>query len=218
MADTRSTKQRTARMAALMDRLMSGGRGRLTGVPKPLTEHRLTQDQVRDVASKVSLKSIPGKGLGLVARKDLPAHTMIGVYGGKVYTTGQHAELTRKGATTGKYSVDFYKHTVDGKVRDGYIMDPGAGAGNAMHPTHANVLAAFINEPTMAQTPNVVWVRNYDANSMELYTTVPVRRGQELTACYGSDYPRKYKTPCTAKASSGALHYIRKGMKKPLPV
>lgn len=210
---TKTTKHTMAQMARLMDGVMSGRRGRVKA-PRLLAEHRLTSEQVRDVAKKVALKHIPGKGLGLVARKALPAHTRVGVYGGKVFSAAEHQRLTDSGVTTGKYAVDFFRRTKDGKVRDDYIMDPGVK--NVMHPTHANVLAAFINEPAVGQVPNVVWVRNYKDGTMELWTTHAVPAGQELTACYGTDYERGYRTPCTSKP--GYLHYVSPGMPHPKPL
>ena len=209
----RRSKAQLAQMARLMDRVMTGARGRVRA-PKVLAEHRLTSDQIKDVGSKVSLRHIAGKGLGLVARRALPAHTRIGVYGGKVYTGKEHEHLTGSGATTGKYAIDFYKRSRDGKARGGYIMDPGVG--NVMHPTHSNVLAAFINEPASDQVPNVVWVRNYTSNTMELWTTRAVRAGDEVTVCYGTDYPRKYKTPCTSQP--GFLHYVSQSVTRPVPL
>ncbi len=188
---------------------------RATGaLPPPLAEHRLTPAQIRDVASKVSLQRVPNKGMGLVAKRALPANTVVGVYGGKVYTADAHERLTSLGITTGKYAIDFYKLGPDRRAREGYIMDPGAG--DRMHPTHARVLAAYINEPAMGQTPNCVWVRNYETNTMEVRTTRAVRRGEELTTCYGDQYPRKYKTPCTR--SPGALHVLKRGATRPTPL
>jgi len=189
---------------------VAGARAR---APKVLAEHRLTGTQVADVASKVVLRHIPGKGLGLVARRDLPANTRIGVYGGKVFTARAHERLAKSGATTGKYAVDFFRRDARGRVRDGYIMEPGLGDG--MHPRHANVLAAFINEPAEGQTPNVVWVRNLSDHVMELWTVAAVPKGAELTACYGDMYPRQYSTPCTRRP--GVLHTWQRGMKAPKP-
>ena len=207
------SSSRTARLAAIMDGLMTG-RKMSVRVPKFLAEKRLRREDVEDVAVKVALKRIPNKGLGLVARRAMPANTRIGVYAGKVFTAAAHQRLADLGVTTGKYSVDFFRRGPKGAVRDGYVMDPGVG--DSMHPTHSNVLAAFINEPAADQVPNTLWVRNYDRDTMELWTSRPVRRGEELTACYGPDYNRKYKTPCTAKP--GALHYVKSGMPRPLPM
>lgn len=203
-------KARMAHMAAVMDRVMSGTRARVRA-PKALAEHRLTTDQVRDVGSKVALRHIRGKGLGLVARRGLAAHTRIGVYGGKVYSSADHQRLTSRGVTSGKYAVDFYKRTRQGRVRDQYVMDPGVG--DVMAKKHANVLAAFINEPAQGQKASVVWVRNYPAHTLELWTTRAVRAGEELTACYGAEYARAYATPCTARP--GVMHYIDSGMTAP---
>ena len=182
-------------------------------MPPALAVHRLTPAQLADVASKVKLATLPGKGLGLVARRDLPAHTRVGVYGGKVYSTAAHRRLSKDGATTGKYAVDFFQRGPDNQPKEGFTLEPGAGDG--MHPTHANVLAAFINEPGRGQTPNVLWVRNYGTprERLELWTSRRVRRGEELTACYGSGYPRRYATPCTSKP--GHLHYVDKTHRVP---
>lgn len=186
------------------DALLVGGRARVSNVPRALAEQRLTDDQMRDVASKVRLTSVPGKGLGLVSRVALPAWTRVGVYAGRLFGSRSHHKLKAMGVTTGKYSVDFYKKTRAGAVRENYVLDPGAG--DKLDPRHANVLAAFINEPAVGQKANVVWVRNYATGRMELWTKRSVRAGEELTACYGEDYPRTYKTPCTK--STDPLHYV----------
>jgi hypothetical protein len=182
--------------------------------PAAVAELKLTPAQVREVGAKVALRALPGKGLGLVARRALRAHTRVGVYGGRVYPGAAHRRLVASGAVTGKYAIDFFAQGRGGKVEDDLIMEPGAG--DAMDRRHANVLAAYVNEPGAGQVPNVVWVRNYGAGTMELWTTRAVRRGEELTACYGTGYARDYATPCTARP--GALHYLRPGMARPRPV
>lgn len=204
-----------ASVTAFMDRIMSGARGRARA-PRVLAEERLTPEQLRDVGSKVALRALRGKGLGLVARRALKAHERVGVYAGKVFSAAEHARLTREGATTGKYAVDHFRTGADGRTRSDYIMDPGAGAGNAMHPDHANVLAAFINEPAQGQVPNCVWVRNHASGRMELWTARAVPKGAELTACYGTGYPRDYATPCTRVP--GALHQLLPGQRVPTQV
>lgn len=160
----------------------------------------------------MSLRTIPGKGLGLVARRDLPAHTIIGMYAGQVYRSQDHQRLVKNGLADAKYTIDFFKHMPDGRVDAGYIMDPA----NEMKKKHSNVLAAFINEPSDRQRPNVVWVRNYDSNTMQLWTMRPVKKGEELTACYGAEYPRRYTTSCTRRPQF--LHFYRRGMVRPQPV
>lgn len=212
---SRAAKTRlvAANAAKLLDGMMGAARVRVRR-PRVLEERRLTSAEVRDVASKVSLRHVGGKGLGLVARRALPAHTRVGVYGGKVFGEREHQRLTDSGLTTGKYAVDFFRRSrgAGGGVREGYLMDPGAADG--MHPRHANVLAAFINEPGAGQVPNTVWVRNYDEDVLELWTSGAVARGEELTVCYAAAYPRAYKTPCTSKP--GVLHYWRRGMRVPV--
>lgn len=171
-----------------------------------MAEHHVRGRTLRDLASKARLARVPGKGLGLIARRDLAPHTRVGVYGGKVYTAAQHRRMLADGVTTGKYAIDFYARGPRGGVRDGYIMDPGLGDG--VHPSHRKLLAPFINEPGPDEEPNVVWVRNYSVprGQMELRTTRHVRRGQELLACYGSSYPRTYRTSCVRRP--GFLHYV----------
>lgn len=205
-------KSLTAKAVRATDRLMTSSKTRVR-VSRVLAEYTLSTQQLRDIRSKVKLKLMPGKGLGLVARVALPANTRVGIYGGKVYTAKDHGHLVKRGATTGKYSVDFFTSpgANGSKGQEDLIMEPGVGDG--MQRRHANVLAAFINEPGMGQIPNVVWVRNYETNTIELWTTKAVAKGEELTACYGDGYARDYSTPCTAKP--GAMHYIKKGWHKP---
>lgn len=205
-------KPLTAKALRTADRFMTSSKTKVR-VPRVLAEYTLSPEQLRDIRSKVKLKLMPQKGLGLVARAALPADTRVGIYGGKVFSAKDHGQLVKRGDTTGKYSVDFFTSPGQGgdKGRDDLIMEPGVG--NGMQRRHANVLAAFINEPGVGQKPNVVWVRNYETNTMELWTTRPVAKGEELTACYGNSYARDYTTPCTAKP--GAMHYIKKGWRKP---
>lgn len=211
-----SKKATMGHMARLMDGVMTGSKARVAGVPKGLVEHRLTSDEIADIGRKVKLVNVPGKGLGIVARKNLPVHTPVGTYGGTMYTSKMHEQLVKRGLTTGKYSVDHYRIGKDGKVRDTYVMDPGSGAGNHMHPKHANVLAAFINEPSGTTQPNAVWVRNYNRGTLELWTTRAIAAGEELTVCYGDDYPRNYTTIC--KTRPGLLHRVGRGAKVPVPI
>lgn len=170
-----------------------------------IAERRLTPGQLKDVASKVVLDRIRGKGLGLVARTTLRPHTRVGIYGGKLYTKAQHAKL--KG--WGKYSIDYWKKTAGGALRGGYVMDPGNNP--------SQVLAAYINEPGGTQLPNSVWVRNDSTGGMELWTVRAVSAGEELTACYGDAYPREYATTCTSVAAGAAahLHHLPRGSRRP---
>lgn len=177
---------------------------------RSLGGQRLTQAQVADIASKVSLARLDGKGWGLVARKRLPSHTPIGTYAGQVYRAADyHRAFT---AAQAKYAIDFFVRGPRGRVDTGYIMDPSS----QIRRKRANVLAAFINEPTVGQRPNVVWVRNYESGTMQLWTMRPVRRGEEVSTCYGPGYARTYKTPCTR--SPQYMHFWKKGLTKPRPV
>lgn len=143
------------------------------------------------LAQRVALRRIPGKGLGLLARRDMPAHTRVGVYGGDFLSKKQKAS---------KYAVHL----------DDKTLDPGRTARDVMR---RRVVAAFINEPGPGVAPNAQWVRNFGRGTMELWTTRRVRRGEELTSCYGADYARKYQTSCTKRRD--VMQYVKPGMRAP---
>lgn len=193
-----TTKRRVVdvRDVRLVDDVMKGTPARVrVRAPKVLSSRRLTDAEMADVSSKVRLASVPGKGLGLVARKALKKGTRIGVYGGEVFGAAEHRRLVSRGMTTGKYAVLHYSPTSRGSgLRGGYVMDPAVNG----HDTHANVLAAFINEPAEGEDANTVWAFR-KGGSQELWTTRDVAPGEELTACYGTSYKRAYKTSCTRR-------------------
>lgn len=156
-------------------------------------ERPLSAKMVAHVARYVKLVEIPGKGLGLVAARDIPRRSVVGAYAGKVFDEKSYDAYMKRGGTTGKYAIEFFKVS-GGRVRDGYVMDPG-GPNDTLLPEYKNVVAAYVNEPS-GGLPNCVWTRLVPLKKVVLKALRPIKKGEELTVCYAHDYPRRYKTPC----------------------
>lgn len=174
----------------------------------------------RVAARLVRVKSMPGKGSGVVAARDIPASTFVAPYPGTLYTLREYEKVQEAGGTDGKFVVDFYKPDVNGFPRSGYVLDPGA-AGGVLHPDHKGAIAPLLNEPGEAHAPNMLWVWNLPKYRMEVWTRVPVRAGEELTLCYGlgGGYQRGYRTSCVSRPGEvePQLHVITRPGGKPLP-
>lgn len=143
---------------------------------------------------------VAGKGVGVVAVRDLPPWTFVGVYGGRVLTDAQYADRVRRRLTTATYAVQHLG-------KPGHVVDPGTVRDGrpALAGPWAKAIAPRINEPGPCQRPNLVWVWNAPASRIELWTFRAVRAGRELTVCYGVDgsYPRHYCTSCVGGRRGG---------------
>lgn len=163
---------------------------------------------------------VPGKGLGVVATRDLPAGTYVGTYPGRLYSLDAYASRLDSGRTTSKFAVDFYKPDASGRARDGYVLDPGTGRGE-VRPKYADWVAPLVNEPGPAELPNLVWVWNLPSHALEFWTSKAVPAGAELLACYGTEgeYPRGYCTSCVTRQRSVELplHVILRPWAAPVP-
>lgn len=164
---------------------------------------------------------MPGKGgHGVVAVRDLPALTMIGAYPGHVYSSRRHVAHVRAGGSDGKYAIAFYKPDANGAARTDYVLDPGDGAGRLL-PRFAGAVAPMANEPAPDAGPNLVWVWNLPRYRLEAWTARAVRRGEELTVCYGTGggYPRSYRTSCVFRQAEvePELHVVTRPRARPVP-
>lgn len=168
-----------------------------------------TAGDVAHAAAFVEVRDMPGKGRGVVARRDIPAWTLVGPYPGVRYTMTEYDQRHSAGKTTAKFVVDYWKSDRLGRINTRYVIDPGDGAGGVL-PAFAAAVAPLVNEPPPGEAPNLVWVWNFARRRIEFWTAVPVRRGQELTVCYGTEgnYPRTYKTSCTRRGVEPYLHVI----------
>lgn len=159
-------------------------------------ERPLSANMAAAVSKYATLVTIPGKGQGLVAARDIPHRSVVGAYAGLVFPEKEYDRFLARGGTTGKYAIEFFK-VLGGKVRDGYVMDPG-GPADRMLPQYRNVVAAYVNEPDSG-LPNCVWTRVVPLKRVVLKALRAIKKGEELTVCYAHDYPRKYKTPCKSE-------------------
>lgn len=160
------------------------------------------------------------KGLGVFASRDLPAFAFVAAYPGRYMTRAQHSKLIDAGLATGRYAISFYRPDKNGVVRSNYIVDPGSPDGTVAAEFRGHA-APFVNEPPVSKAPNLVWVWNLPSHRMEYWTLRAVRRGEELTACYGTGggYLRSYQTSCVVRQGEvePVLHVLISRGSKPVP-
>ena len=152
------------------------------------------QDNERQI-KMVTLDSIEGKGLGVRAVEDIPEGTCLGPYPGKVYTMKDHMALKVQGKVDDQYAIEFWDSTPGGTIREGLVVNPML-EGRSL-PDKYMCAAPFVNEPGPEDTPNLAWVWNFPKHRVEMWTIRDVKKGEELTICYGQAYPRGYKSNCT---------------------
>lgn len=146
-------------------------------------------------ADILKVQSVPGKGVGVVARRDLPAWTCLGPYPGKVFTADQHDELKKKGILDHEYALDFFKAVPGAAIMESDVIDP-RDAKDLEVPPEFDYPTLYLNEPDSTRRPNVAWVWNFPKRRVEMWTATDVRKGEELVICYGTGYTRSYKTSC----------------------
>lgn len=178
----------------------------------------------RKTAEHARVRAMASKGgQGVVARRDIPAHTLIAPYPGARYTLAEYQKRLTAGLTTGKYAIAFYKPDKTSTARTNYIIDPEGPDGRLL-PELAGSAGPLVNEPGPGTGPNLIWVWNLPKYRLELWTARPVAKGEELTACYGNsgDYPRDYSTSCAAPGGRRAarepeLHVVTTPRARPVP-
>jgi hypothetical protein len=128
----------------------------------------------------VLVKEVYGKGLGVVARRALPANRVVARYEFRV--------VLRARAPPGEYRVEVDRKHV-GKL-DGGSFGPPYGV--------VAQVGALLNEPSEDETPNCVrsdseyWgPPSHRRGAFVLYTTRPVAPYEELTWDYGPTYGRR---------------------------
>jgi hypothetical protein len=134
------------------------------------------------------------KGTSLFANKDLAKGTIVSYYKVKVYDN-----YTYKQKINGMYSIDV----------NGYLGDLYKGS----LPNPENNIpfwGYFSNEPSLTQKENIdvkinTSSKDYkskkpgDTMIFKLVTSKNVKKGDELTWCYGDYYTRDYPTSCALK-------------------
>lgn len=166
------------------------------------------------------LARVAGKGLGVVAARDLGPYTFVCAYPGARMSRREFDRRAEAGATTGRYAVAHYAAAARGSIDFDHVVDPGISRGR-LSARHAAALGPRVNEPSCGGAPpNLVWVWNAASGDVELWTGARgVRRGAELTACYGTagGYRRAYCTPCAAPGVEPPLHLVLRAGEAPRP-
>ena len=146
-------------------------------------------------------------GWGVFARHAIPANTLVGPYPGTLFTRAGFSDAVARGQTTTTYGMDMWMVAPPTGnsggaggfrfVRPGeWVIDPGDARGQ-VRPEYSHAITPYINEPTLAETPNIKFVYNIPKHRIEFWTSRPVGAGKELLLCYGDKYARAYATACT---------------------
>lgn len=163
---------------------------------RPSARYREIVPTEEDVANErywTAKRQVAGKGWGVVARRDIPRWTMIGPYPGMTCSIEDHMQLKERGVADDEYAIEFWKSRPGKKIKETMIVNP------KFYGTISDrfeCVTPFVNEPDADKTPNLAWVWNFPRRRVEMWTARPVKKGQELTICYGQYYHRGYKSSC----------------------
>lgn len=118
-----------------------------------------------------------GGGVGVVAKKDIPAFSVVGVYPGyNDFLSGEHSKIGRPVA---KYA----------------LMDLNcANYYNKVFPEFSGTFTPFINEPLPNEKSNCAWIQepHHALGRLSIITVKSIKKGEELLIGYGPVYPRDY--------------------------
>ena len=148
---------------------------------------------------RARVANVPGKGIGLVAGRDLPRGTVVAYYTAKV----MHRDAP---STPGiNYTIEVWTRENNPSRR--FIGDIDR---DSLQPPVRGIshLGFMSNEPSPSQQPNatLTHANNYKAGrqvlkvgdmyTFKLITTRAVKAREEILWCYGNDYSRDYPTGC----------------------
>lgn len=121
--------------------------------------------------------SSKGGGVGVVATKDIPAFTVVGVYPGyKDYFSGEQVKI---GRPIPRYALMNYNC---------------ADRNNCIFDELLDTFTPYINEPSKNEFSNCAWIQEHDyiEGRLSVMTVRAIHRGEELLIGYGPLYPRSY--------------------------
>ena len=125
------------------------------------------------VKTKVKKSKIPNAGYGMFAAEDIPKHTVIGFYPGKVI---HKSKIT-------------YPNYVKEKKNKKLVIEPNPRIRTGVH---------MINEAGKNEQANVLY-KKLEYNQCVYFSIDNIKKGEELLTCYGAFYPRKYAIPPASK-------------------
>ena len=127
------------------------------------------RNYVTHVKTRVKKSKIPNAGYGMFADEDIPKHTVIGFYPGKVI----HKSKAR-----------YPRYTMRTKNKN-LVIEPNPRIKTGVH---------MINEAGFGQQANVLY-KTLEYNQCVYFSVDDIKKGDELLTCYGAFYPRNYKIP-----------------------
>jgi len=172
-------------------------------------EVRPTGEVLVEAALQVRASNLPGAGLGLFAREDIPSATLLGTYSGKVWQGREWlrfkgatlpevlAELTGAEPSPPKMQAQELARAYVWRLQNGCIIDPTDNQGLLLEsgvswllPGIGGVPVLFsrINEPGRGLDTNVV--TEEVGNELRIYAERDIGKGEELYIDYGTFYDR----------------------------
>lgn len=174
-----------------------------------------TPEDEAHAARNFEKRKVPGKGWGVVARRRVPKWTLVGPYPGWVCTETHHELMKGRGVADDEYAVEFWKSEPGGPIDEKHIINPRFRG--RMSSEFGRCVAPFVNEPDTRKRPNLAWVWNFPRRRVEMWTARAIKKGEELTICYGQYYHRPYNTKCQRKGVELARRAIgTAGQRRPL--
>lgn len=166
--------------------------------PKARARAWVLPEVVRDVlpdAQHHLIKKAPtAHGWGVVAKTDIPANTFLASYPGRVYRDGPELQrAVQRGSLTDTYTLETFQ-VVNSKVVHDLVIIPAEE--DVVLKRYASGVVLYANEPSQRTVANAAWVKNVDKERIEVWTDRDVKKGEEITLCYGPKYARKYQTSC----------------------
>ena len=163
---------------------------------------QVTTAEMARIHRNARLVHIPGKGQGVVARRDLPRRSLVGSLIGPVYTDNKWDRMVRAKQITGHYGMSLG----GGKMVDLEVPMSSAGP-PVFYPDHQAAFGFMFNEPGVNESVNGVFVHNYNlpdgmiAPRVDVYTHKRIPKGQEIMCHYGDTFAdnRDYAAPQDAR-------------------
>lgn len=147
-------------------------------------------------ARNVENRRIPGKGRGLIAKRNLNAGSFVGCIPGWIFSRAEFAALHRLGLYVDTYATGVADD--DGRQ---YTVCCSPEGSLLPHVMFRKCYGQYINEPDdMQKHTNVSWVLNHHKQiqgipRVDMYTNTAVKQGTELVVDYGYGYQRSYRRP-----------------------
>ncbi|KAI8064611.1 hypothetical protein BC940DRAFT_335234 [Gongronella butleri] len=129
---------------------------------------------------------IPGAGMGLFAKRDLPFNTPLGFYFGMPMTEDEFDSIKDGVGRSSEYSIRYRKTILDATDNNGDPWPDPANPDKRLCPFH------YMNEAKDRNKANIEFVEGHQINQVICWTKKTIPKGTELLAYYGSEVDRHW--------------------------